>query len=115
MAWRVYYADGSDFGSPDGEPWQAPRDGVQCVSVSDPTCGRLVWHSVDFYCWQNEWVPRSLLGLMDYLREPGPEKIVLQGRGIAYRDFTEIFHRAVDDPRMPTKTAIDVREPEVPA
>ncbi len=115
-AWVIWYDDASSFSSDDGAPYEAPRDGVQVISVADIGTGRLMWHSSDFYCWQdNEWVPRSLLGLMDYLREPGAEKIVLQGRGIAYRRFIDIYNKAVEDSRLPwKKTARDAREPAEP-
>ncbi len=116
-AWVIWYDDGSSFSSDDGAVHEAPRDGVQVVTVSDTGTGRLMWHSSDFYCWQDsEWVPRSLLGLMDYLREPGTGKIVLQGRGIAYRRFIEVYNKAVEDPRLPwKKTARDAREPAEPS
>lgn len=115
VEWIIHYSDGSTFCSLDGAPHEAPRDGVQIVQCADADNGRLIWHSSDFYCWQDEWVPRSLLGLMDYLREPGPEKVVLQGRGIKYDVFRSIYHAAVADPRMQFKTGRDQREPGEPA
>jgi hypothetical protein len=114
--WIVYYDDGSSFTSDDGRPGNAPRDGVQCIASRDnDRTGKLIWHSSDFYCWQDdEWVPRSEAGLYDYLREPGTEKIVLQGRAIAYRRFAKIYTAAVNDERLPFKFARDQREPEAP-
>jgi hypothetical protein len=114
--WIIWYDDGSSFSSDDGEPAAAPRDGVQVVTCADIGSGRLIWHGSDFYCWQDdEWVPRSLLGLMDYLREPGAAKIVLQARAIAYRRFTEVYLMAVADERLPAKTGPDPREPQDPS
>lgn len=113
--WLIWYDDGSSFSNEDGPPHAAPRTGVQIVAVEHTSVGRLLWHSSDFYCWQDEWVPRSLLGLMDYLREPGAEKIVLQGRGIAYDRFCALYRLADADTRLAAKSARDVREPEPPA
>lgn len=115
--WIIYYSDGSSFSSDDGGPGDAPRDGVQVIVNRDEgRCGRLFWHGSDFYCWQEgEWVPRNNdAGLFDYLRQPGTEKIVLQGRGIRYQAFIDIYNRAVEDKRLPQKDARDHREPPEP-
>jgi len=98
MNWIIWYDDGSSFTSEDGQPYEAPRDGVQVVAVEHPNAGRLLWHSADYYCWQDsEWVPRSLIGLMDYLRKSGAEKIVLQGRATAYKKFTDVYMIALNN------------------
>jgi hypothetical protein len=115
MDWIVYYDDGSSFTSDDGPPEAAPRDGVQVVSGRHAYIGKLIWHSSDYYCWQDdEWVPRNIVGLHDYLRQPGSEKIVLQGRGVAYHRFVAVYNKAVDDTRLPFKVGRDLREPEPP-
>lgn len=112
MNWIIWYEDGSSFSSFDGKPHEAPRDGVQIVAVEHSGVGRLLWHSSDFYCWQDEWVPRSLTGLMDYLRQPGIDKVVLQGRGIGYKRFLDVYMIALGDKRLPIKTARHPKEPE---
>jgi hypothetical protein len=115
VAWIVHYDDGTSFTSTDGDPWEAPRDGVQVVQVAHEYTGRLIWHSFDYYCWQEgEWVPRGLIGLHDYLRQPGADKIVLQGRAVAYRRFRAVYDQAVADERLPFKSARDQREPDEP-
>jgi hypothetical protein len=114
VEWLIHYDDGSTFSSLDGEPHEAPRDGVQTVTVADEMAGRLVWFGFDFYCWQDEWVPRSLTGLMHYLRQPGREKIVLQATAMGYRRFREIYDAACSDPRLAFKRGRDPREPEEP-
>jgi hypothetical protein len=114
IEWIVYYSDGSSFTSADGSPSDAPRRGVQCVAVRDDTCGKLIWHSSDFYCWQGEWVNHSLLGLLDYLELGGTEKIVLRGFGIARDRFKAVYRSAVEDPRLPFKTCRHPDEPEPP-
>lgn len=113
--WIIWYDDGSSFSSDDGAPHEAPRDGVQVITAADDACGRLLWHSADYYCWQDgEWVMHNLIGLMDYLRQPGVEKIVLQGRGIAYQRFRSVYRAADEDTRLPTKFALSPREPGTP-
>jgi hypothetical protein len=113
--WIVHYDDGSSFTSEDGLPENAPRTGVQVVSCLHAYTGKLLWHGFDYYCWQDdEWVPRNIVGLHDYLQQPGSQKIVLQARGIAYHRFTAVYNRAVDDARLPFKVGRDQREPEPP-
>lgn len=116
IEWVIHYDGRESFCNLDGAPAEAPRDGVQVVQVKHEYTGRLIWHSFDYYCWQEgEWVPRGLIGLHDYLRQPGAEKIVLQGRAIAYRRFRTIYDQAVADTRLPFKNARDQREPDEPA
>jgi len=115
----VYYEDGASFTSDDGPPEKVPKEGVQVVAVADVGTGKLLWHSFDAYCWhkEGEWVPHSEIGLRRYLalseegKEPG---IFIRGYAIPYRRFTAIYQQAVDDPRLPLKTANDPRELSLP-
>jgi hypothetical protein len=111
VTWIISYADGTTFTNLDGEPHEAPRTGVQIVQALDIRVGRMIWRDVDFYTWSGEdWLPRDLLGVMDYLTEPGAEKIVLRGRCITSAQFWKIYNEAIADTRLPMKTARDLRE-----
>src|SRR5215204_4917517 len=112
--WIIYYEDGGSFTSADGKPHEAPREGVQAVSCRHEHTGKLIWHSTDYYCWQGEWVPHNSIGLHRYLRLPGAEKVVLQGYGVPFRAFREVYDRAVDDQRLPFKTCRHPDEPPEP-
>jgi hypothetical protein len=111
VEWIIHYADGTTFTNLDGAPHEAPRTGVQIVQALDIRVGRMIWRDVDFYTWSGEdWLPRDLLGVMDYLTEPGAEKIVLRGRCITSAQFWRIYNEAIADARLPMKTARDLRE-----
>lgn len=113
--WVIFYDDGSSFSSDDGGPGDAPRDGVQVVSIANDRVGRVHWHQRDYYCWHdNEWISRDIHGVMDYLRQPGIEKIVLQGRAIAYRRFVAVLELARYDTRLPMKQGRLQDEPDWP-
>jgi hypothetical protein len=107
--WIVWYDDETSFSSDDGQPWDAPRDGVVCITASKPSCGRflIAWRS--YYCWhfdEQQWVPHDRDGERQYLRKPGKEKVVLEGYELSKDFYQDIKHHAeyVDD-RLPPKTA----------
>jgi hypothetical protein len=114
--WIIWYDDKSSFSSDDGEPWDAPRDGVICISVARRACGRYVIHQTNFYCWHfedNKWVPHDKSGERQYLRKPGKEKLVLEGYWIPNEKFGEIKHHALKvDDRLPPLTSNPPRLPE---
>lgn len=112
--WIVFYEDGSTFASDDGEPSDAPKDGVIVVSVADITTGRTLWHSADYYCWhrEGEWVPHNQRGLDYYLAQEDEPGIYLAGYTIPNARWQEIYRQAVDDPRMERKTAWSPFEPD---
>lgn len=112
--WIVYYADGGTASSVEAAPHEVPRRFVICVAVRDDRCGRLVWFGADYYCWHDgTWVPHDLSGLVQYLDvEPFPVRLC--GYGVSYGKFSAIYQQALDDPRLPVKTARDEREIEPP-
>ena len=106
-AWVIWYRDKTSFSSDDGEPWDAPRDNVICVSVENPEVGRHTVHGCDYYCWHFEdeiWVPHGRTGLHQYLRQPGKEKVVLEGYWVPRNRWTDILKLAKHDPRMLPQT-----------
>lgn len=115
--WVVWYADESSFSSDDGEPWDAPREGVICIVQAAIDCGRFILQETNFYCWHFEdaqWVPHDTLGMHDYLRKPGKEKVVLRGYWVPRERFANIRTRAKKlDDRLPAQTAErDIRPKE---
>jgi hypothetical protein len=106
MAWAVYYSDGSSFSSRDGQPEDAPRRGVLVAANEDKEVGKVLHHRADFYIWQGEWLPADRFGLMDYLLEPGKEKIVLWGRIVNRDTMQKVYLHAMADPTLPTKTGL---------
>jgi hypothetical protein len=113
--WIIWYDDKSSFSNEDGEPWEAPRDGVICISQHHWSCGRLIMGEVDFYCWHfedSEWVPHDRLGMMQYLRKPGKEKVVIEGYWVSQERFRASGGLARHDKRLPPKTAGEPPLPE---
>ena len=114
--WIIWYDDHSNFSSDDGDPWDAPRDGVICISVADRGCGRYVLGEVDWYCWHFEderWVPHNRSGMQQYLRKPGKEKVVIEGYWIEKERYGKIRSHAMKvDDRLPSVTANPPRLPD---
>lgn len=104
--WIVYYEDETTFASSEGSPSEAPRRGVLVVANSDKEVGKVLHHRADFYVWRNEWLPADRFGLMDYLLEPGSEKIVLWGRMTTRDIMQKIYIKALQDDRMSVKTGL---------
>jgi hypothetical protein len=112
--WVVFYDDGSTFSSDDGGPEDAPKDGVLVVVVSDIATGRTMWHSADYYCWhkEGEWVPHNQRGLDRYLSLDDEPGIYLAGYSVPNATWQKIYRQALDDDRMPPKTAWRSDEPD---
>lgn len=107
IRWIVFYDDGSSFSNLDGEPDQAPRWGIICISGYDQNGGRSIQHRTDYYCWNYEqWIAMDGTGLIDYLANfPGKEKVVLMGRHVPNYVFDRVYHMADTDPRLPPRSS----------
>lgn len=115
VEWIVFYDDDSTFSSEDGPPGKAPRDGVQCIAVSDISCGHYVLAEQNWYCWHFEddcWNPHDESGMHQYLRKPGILKVVLHGFWIKRERYAAMRSKAAKDPRLPKVTAKPPRQPE---
>lgn len=102
--WKIYYTDGSVFSNEDGEPWDAPRTGVQIVVVPDDELGRRCIDKEDYVCWHDDaqtWVGHDLSGLFQYLDAPGCIKVVLRGYYLPRSKWMEIHKRAIHDEGLP--------------
>lgn len=110
--WIIYYDTADTFSSEDGSPDNAPKDGVQVVAVRDVGVGKILWHSYDHYCWHKEgcWLPHTEIGMRFYLSKDDEPKVVLNGYWIPHKRWADIYNFAVDDKRLPFKTASDPRE-----
>lgn len=96
-AWKIYYGDRSTYSNLDGDIEQAPRDNVQRVAYYDTDGQRHQCHDKDYYYQDGErWYGVDLIGLMQYLYEPG-FKVVFFGRTIPNATFGEIANFADHD------------------
>lgn len=113
--WVIWYDDWSSFSSEDGEPWEAPREGVICIAVANIGCGRYVLGEMDWYCWHfedNQWIPHNRSGMQQYLRKPGKEKVVIEGYWVPKERYGKIRSHALKvDDRLPFPTANPPRLP----
>lgn len=116
--WIIFYEDGSTFSSDDGGPGDAPSDGVIVIAYQNINVGRMLLHSADYYAWhrtadeRGEWVPHNKRGIDYYLSKPDEPGIYVVAYGIPYARWQVIYQQALDDPRLPFKSAWDWREGE---
>lgn len=109
--WRIYYHDGSTFSNEDGEPSQAPADGIEVIVQVDARAGRSVIEGKDFYIFDGaKWVGMDGDGMKAWFRTRGELK---QGLTVSRQRFDEILHAALNDPDFPRKSARYPDEPTV--
>lgn len=107
MRWRIYYSDGV-FSDTDGSAYMAPALGVLVVACEDEAVGRVLVYGQSYYFWwekHQRWWGGNLFGMYDYLREPGPKR-VLFGREVPNPDWDAAIKRATDDDYLPIKSAV---------
>ena len=108
--WIVHYIDGTTFSSEDGDPEDAPRQGVALVAESDKDAGRILHWNQDTYCREgNRWVPHDRYSCERYLdTEKHPIRLV--GYWVQNDVFWKLYKSALTDPRLPEKTCQISRE-----
>ena len=107
MQWLVYYGDGTTYSDEDGSPELAPKRNVQAVVVADDKVGRRIERSNDFYIYVPDrgiWRGVEQFGLYDYLIDDG-YKIILFGRTLTDKEYSDIWSRATKDEGLPFKSA----------
>lgn len=104
--WRIYYTDGRTFDDTMGEPWEAPKVGVQVINIREGRLGRRTLKLADYYVWSplvGRWLdiehPTGVIQRM--AREPWA--VLLCGEYIAEADFERILIAAHDDPDFPMR------------
>jgi hypothetical protein len=91
-SWTVFYADDSTFTSSDGDPEDAPLDGV--LVIIDETHGRRIVQGHDYYAWiDGEWAGGMRADLDRWIRagyvHPGSVKFGLYVGSDHYRQVVE--------------------------
>lgn len=113
--WRIYYDDGSTFDWQQGEPHEAPPEGVICIVGYDRHGKRYIMHggAVDgpskgyaqFYCWDiasGEWWGMDMPGLFDRLRR-NLVYAFKEGRSVDNELFKAIMMKAHLDTDFPQR------------
>ena len=103
--WCVWYSDGSTFDWRDGDPEAAPGLGVVVIAQEGGNHGSpftvsaesfKTVHGYDWYIWSGgQWFATNLMGLTQYLGEPGP-KVVKLGRWVAEEVWLEAYRQAIE-------------------
>lgn len=101
MEWRLYYEDGSTFDSDEGDPFDAPRTGVQVLVLFDEGGHPHLISQADYYYFEPErcalgWWFADFPGMIDHLHRAA-RPLVLFGRMMQDSQFTEIEKRALAD------------------
>jgi len=122
MNWKIYYTNGDTFSSDDGAPWEAPHTQVQVVQQKDEKIrpkrklyAGSATEEFDYYCWhpdplgdpwkEGEWIPHNAIGLLTYLQETNPFRVVLFGYWIPEDQYKKIFSKAFNDKDFKTLQA----------
>jgi hypothetical protein len=109
---RIYYADHESYSE---DPFNAPGLGALLIVETDSDHGRRIVSGGDYFVWdQVRWWPVDFIGLVDYLLQPGPRK-VLVGRMVSNELYREVYMRADTDPDFPIRTAYGVFENKLSA
>jgi hypothetical protein len=94
MPWTVFYANGLTFSSDDGDPADAPREGVQVILTGSAENRRLLWKA-ECYCWEDEqWVEHDRFYADQYVSHTY-HPIRLNGQTLAPERFKPILGRAL--------------------
>ena len=106
MRFRIYYADNSTFNA---DPFDAPFFGVLFVVETDAEHGRRLVSNGDYYVWDGRWWARDFIGMIDYLQQPGPKKVIC-GRMVANDEWNRIRAIAEKDADFPARTGYGTYE-----
>lgn len=104
--WKIFYSEGT-YSDEDGPPENAPKRDVQTIAVKCETSGRRIERGSDYYIWvpdRGVWRGVDFFGMYDYMIDPG-FKLVLYGRVLSDKEYSEIWTRATKDPDLPPKSA----------
>lgn len=96
MRFLIWYEDGSTY---HGDPFLAPRVGVQCiVSAANNEKGWSLRHKCDYYWLRDgEWCGGDLGGFMDYMMSFDGPKYVIFGRSMLHdKAFSDLIGRACE-------------------
>ena len=101
-SFRIYYDDLEPYSGP---VFEAPGLGVLCIVELDRDHGRRLVTQGDYYVWRDgRWYGVDYPGLVDYLLQAGPRKVLL-GRLVERERFYRAVRQAEEDPDFPVRTA----------
>lgn len=107
--WKIWYDDKTTFSNEDGNPEDAPIDGVQAILQWLPHGNYEIISTSDYYWWiDDRWVGGSLSGFERYLRNKNRKQvIVLFGRWAAsllFEKITKQVHGEIEEEKIKEET-----------
>lgn len=102
--WRIYYWNGATFDSNDGNPVDAPQDGVICIVGYSRHGRRYIACGYNWYRWEPDdrvWLGIDWHGIIDRLRMGGGFIAFKEGRMMSNDGFQAMMARAHRDPDFP--------------
>ena len=112
LEWKILYGDGKTFSNLDGEPWDAPRCGVQTVFYCEEATGVTVESSLDgYWVWkETRWFGVDVAGYWDYRFHHRSPQVVVYGRYIKDEDWEGRIHALIQSEMDTPKSAWRARE-----
>ncbi len=109
--WKIWYDDGSAFSNADGDPKDAPIDGVQAILQWLPLGNYNIIPPADYWWWLGDrWISGSSAGLERYLRKRDSNPIILYGRWARSEMFQKIqreVHGEIEHEKISQKEDIN--------
>jgi len=107
-SWKIWYDDGSTFSSEDGNPEDAPIDGVQAILQWLHYGNYEIIPSSDYYWWLDDrWVFGDITGLERFLRKRSQVMtIIIYGRWASSAMFQQIqkeVHGEIEEEKIKEK------------
>ena len=103
--WRIWYDNGTTYGSDSGQPQDAPGLGVICIVQESERTGRVKLSGADYYIWnEGQWFRADIFGLWDHLAGKGWKKVVF-GRTVDREQYNQIMRWAEQDEAFPPRSA----------
>ena len=103
--WRIWYADGTQFSSDDGDPADAPGLGIVVLAQTGGNHGNpftvsaesfKTVHGYDWYIWSDgQWFATNLMGLCQHFVEPG-YKVIKMGRWVSEEIWLAAYKEAIE-------------------
>ena len=106
--WKIWYDDSTTFSSEDGNPEDAPMDGVQAILQWLPNGNYEIITTSDYYWWvEDRWVGSGLAGFERYLRKRDRlEVVVIFGRwtsSLLFEKITKQVNGEIEEEKIQEK------------
>ncbi len=110
--WKIWYDDGTTFSNEEGNPEDAPIDGVQAILQWLPLGNYNIIPSSDYYWWLDDrWVYGNSNGLERFLRKRDKiAPIIIYGRWTSsnmWQQAQKEVHMCIEERQIEEKSDLD--------